>query len=280
MNQIFNTIQPSNYGLTLFRYMHWNAFEKLLQNQKIVVRNCPNYEDGDLLEGSVTSSFQKVMLNAENILHPEGIIIDKEDGIIQTPYQLRAFKLKDLEIHRQHSYISCWTSKKDEDIRMWKSYANPGVILQTTVGHLLENFYSFADDAEQTDSDFDRYEIQDGFIEYNREKIHIELTLQNYDEPEFSIFHLDGNEEYTYRHENEYRILVKDWVSIEKDQDKLSYYFDSTEFLIPNIKRELEIPFDLSVIQKITFSDSVYDIGKKHLVECGLEVPQCKSKIY
>lgn len=252
-----------NRGLPLSRYLHWDAFKQLLERRTLRLRNCQAYEDFDFMEGKVSEPYRIVIRNAVELEHQEDspLTVDEEFDRILTNF----------EIFRQHTYISCWTTNEKENENMWHSYANPGVIVRTTLGQILEQFYEFTDSEGTIQDYFDHYDLQDEAIDYNREQMHLKLDLNNYTFHKHPIFHLSGDEVESYRHEQEYRFAIVDNATAFDIQDDYSFHAGPGPFEFERKVREIEIPFNPAVIQEIVFCKAIASAGTALLNKSGYE---------
>jgi hypothetical protein len=233
-------INTSDDHIEIFRYFHWSAFERLIQRQKLVFYTCNKYEDLDFLEGKITSKYRAVLKRAFDLEYSPNEDLSYEEEL--------AHVYARLEAHRQHSYISCWTLNTTEDQRMWQSFASPGVIVKTKVGHVLDRLSEVSASAPKYFLELSSNPFYSDFVSYHRENMHLGLHLSNYEDAIIPIFHLSGEEELNFSHEREYRFVIKDLEGASSEMDQYIM-----EGVIPNEVKEFEVPFTHDMIAEIIF---------------------------
>lgn len=268
-------MEPIDAGLSIRRYINWRAFVNLVEKNELELKNCTYYQTFDPLEGKITKAFEDVMRRGQ-ILKSK-LNTDPDSGVIFTDDEILALNLINFEIYRQHSYISSWTYSENENLDMWKTYASAGVIIESTVGLVRDQIYNYADDND--------FMVSDGHIKYNRENMHKSLTFSDYDNFDVGIFNLDGlgGDDYnTFKHEMEYRFVLRDTKSIQEEQD-ISAYADiksGQKYQVEQINRQISITFEINSVLKIIFSNSAYKNGSKLLENNGIEIPYSISSLY
>lgn len=254
------------------RYMSWNAFEALVTQKTLVLRNCAHYEHYDPLEGKPTEIYKRIVaraVKAESLAeNPENL---REDGFLSYQELVRD-RFTILDIHRQFTFITCWTTAERETRRMWRTFALNGVLVKSTLGNVLDAMFEFQETGGFVHSSVPRYEILHAPVEYRRDKMHYRLDLKNYNSTEMPFFHIDNDPKSS--HQQEYRIAIKDRVRI----DKLEYSQRRSE--VPNGPDHLPVNFDPALLLDVVFSSlELKRRGKDLLAKYGYNIPCSVSKI-
>ncbi len=194
-------------GRTIWRYMDYSKFEDLVTTGELYMPNAYAYEETDINEGRIHQTYVDVIERALQIQarlpwtrNPEA----KKRIKRQVREELRAI-CGLIKSNRANSFISCWTDRETEDSRMWSSFTSHsrGIAIKSTVGLVAEQLDEGCDSLDQT------LMLDQGFIKYDRERLHTRLNLENLHDLTLPLFSLDGGAR-NFTHEREYRFVAVD----------------------------------------------------------------------
>lgn len=201
-------------GRTIWRYMNFDKLEDLVTTGELYMPNAYAYEDTDINEGRIHQTYVDVIERALKIR--AGLPWARRPEVIREIKQQVREELRAvcglLKSTRANSFISCWTDRENEDRRMWQSFTSPGcgVAIRSTVGLVAEQLDDGCGLLDQT------LMLDQGFIKYDRERLHVRLDLENIHNLTLPLFSLDGGAR-NYTHEREYRFVAVDQEGREDD---------------------------------------------------------------
>jgi hypothetical protein len=130
-------------GGTLWRYMSFQKFEKLIESSALWFSSASRFDD--TFEGSISDATRKFVTYGPDV----------------TQEMIAKFN----EIHlwwRQWTNISCWQYADEENSLMWQAYAKEGVAIRTTFAKLAAELPENATISPVMYKDFSKDLVPDG----------------------------------------------------------------------------------------------------------------------
>ena len=175
----------------LWRYMHLNRLESLLDTSSIFFAKVTTYYDDDPFEGNYNKisedNYKKWMLTdlPSETLETIGEI-EKEKVLNHLETSLYIAKKE-----RERVLVNCWHINNYESVAMWKLYSNyeNGITIRTTFGKLKESFKDYKPNI---------YGGKIRYIDIKKDRISFGNTFEPFAVKRISFFH-----------ENELRLLIR-----------------------------------------------------------------------
>lgn len=108
----------------IWRYFDSSKFKDLLETSEIFLCRADKLQESDPYEGTFDLRSHLHLEVAKQILMPPQIEELSKQGF--------------LEIYKKY-FINCWCINEDESYLMWRSYANEGFAIKTTIGKLKKS---------------------------------------------------------------------------------------------------------------------------------------------